>query len=64
MWIAIGILGGFVFMDTLLIWILMFRLRWAEAMIVMLSTAQSEEIIDYLKSRTHHPAGKKLQNGK
>ena len=63
MWVAIGILGGVVFADTMVLWILMFRLRWAEAMIVMLGTAQSEEIVHYLKSRSHHPAGKKIQDG-
>ena len=62
MWIAIGILGAIVMMDTLLLWILMFRLRWAESMIVILGTAQSDEFVHYLKSRGDHPAGKKLHN--
>ena len=63
MWTAIGILGGVVFTDTLLLWILLFRLRWAESMIVLLGTAQADEFVHYLKSRGDHPAGKKLQDG-
>ena len=68
MWVVIGILGGVVFTDTALLWILLYRLRWAETFLMVISSvilgnAQTEELTQYLRSRFDHPAGKKIQDG-
>lgn len=66
MWVAIGILAGVVFTDTFLIWVLMWRLRTLEDFMgilsgVVIGQATNEALAQYLKSRTDHPAGKKIR---
>lgn len=65
MWVAIGVIGGVVFTDTILLWILLYRLRAAEQFLMILSgvvlqSATMDALTEYLKSRGNHPAGKKL----
>lgn len=65
MWVAIGVLAGVVFTDTILLWVLLWRLRAAEAFLmiisgVVLQSYSVSDLVDYLKSRTDHPAGKQL----
>jgi hypothetical protein len=64
MWWAIGIIGGALFTQWVLVLILLARIRGAEDFVMILSSvvigqATQEMMAEYVKSRTHHPAGKK-----
>lgn len=69
MWITIGILAGIVFLNTMLLWVLYYRMRAAEAFLMVMSAVvlgghDQDEIRDYIKSQIDHPAGRKLpKNG-
>lgn len=65
MWLAIGIIGGFVFADTILLWVLLYRIRAAEAFLmiisgVVLQAFSVDDLVSYIKSKGDHPAGKQL----
>jgi hypothetical protein len=64
-WTIIGVLAGIQFASIILLWILTYRIRGAEAFLMILSgvVLQSygvEELKEYLKSRRDHPAGKQI----
>jgi hypothetical protein len=67
MWVAIGVIGGVLFTDTILLWVLLYRLRAAEQFLmiisgVVLQSASMDALAEYIKSRGNHPAGKQLPN--
>jgi hypothetical protein len=68
MWIWIVVFAAIQFSTIILVWILAYRIRAAEAFLMILSgvVLQSygvNELKEYLKSRGDHPAGKRLPEG-
>lgn len=64
MQLAIALIGVLAFTELLLIWVLYYRMRAAESFLMILSGVvlheqAMENLTNYIKSRSDHPAGKR-----